>query len=68
MDKDLLGRYLVSRRRLLQGAALGSGAALAGLGGRAAFAAPPATPLSFIGWQFQPADRRSQRQHLQVAV
>ena len=53
MDKDLLGRYLVSRRRLLQGAALGSGAALAGFGGRA-FAAPPATPLSFIGWQFQP--------------
>lgn len=53
MDKDLLGRYLVSRRRLLQGAALGSGAAFAGLGGRWARAAP-ATPLSFIGWQFQP--------------
>ena len=53
MDKDLLGRYLMSRRRLLQGAALGSGAALTGLGGRFAHAAP-ATPLSFIGWQFQP--------------
>jgi len=53
MDKDLLGRYLLSRRRVLQGAALGAGAAVTGLGGRWAQAAP-AAPLSFIGWQFQP--------------
>lgn len=45
-----LDQYLVSRRRVLQGAAaLSSG----GLAGRSAWAAP-ATPLSFIGWQYQP--------------
>jgi multiple sugar transport system substrate-binding protein len=42
--------YLISRRRVLQGAlALSAGAAF----GRPAFAAP-STPLSFVGWQYQP--------------
>ncbi len=45
-----LERYLLSRRRVLQGgAALSAGA----LFGRRAFAAPD-TPLQFIGWQYQP--------------
>ncbi len=45
-----LDRYLVSRRRVLQGAAVLSASTLAG---RSALAAP-STPLSFIGWQYQP--------------
>ncbi len=49
MDRSLQD-YLSSRRRVLQGmAALPAGMAL----GRSALAAP-STPLSFIGWQYQP--------------
>jgi len=45
-----LERFLLSRRHLLQGAAaLSAGAML----GRPAEAAP-ATPLTFVGWQYQP--------------
>ena len=45
-----LQRYLMSRRSVLKGAAAMSAVTLAG---RSASAAP-ATPLSFIGWQYQP--------------
>ena len=45
-----LDRYLVSRRRMLQGAGALS---LAGLAGRPATAAP-SQPLTFIGWQYHP--------------
>ncbi len=45
-----LEKYLLSRRRVLQGgAALAAGAMF----GKSAFAAPD-TPLQFIGWQYQP--------------
>ncbi len=45
-----LDRFLLKRRRFLQGAAaLSASAAL----GRQAFAAP-STPLTFVGWQYQP--------------
>ncbi len=45
-----LEKYLLSRRRVLQGgAALSAGAMF----GKSAFAAPD-TPLQFIGWQYQP--------------
>ena len=45
-----LDRYLLSRRRVLQGGgALAAGSVL----GRPAFAAPSA-PLTFIGWQYHP--------------
>ena len=45
-----LSAFLISRRRVLQGGAAFSAAALAG---RNAFAAP-AKPLTFIGWQYHP--------------
>lgn len=45
-----LETYLLSRRRVLQGAALMSASALAGTRASAA----PSTPLSFIGWQYHP--------------
>ena len=49
MDR-MLQTYLLSRRRVLQGmAALPASAAF----GRSALAAP-STPLTFIGWQYQP--------------
>ena len=48
--KTSLDRYLLSRRRILQGAGALSASALAG---RTAWAAP-STALSFIGWQYQP--------------
>lgn len=45
-----LNRFLINRRRVLQGAAaLSAGSLLAGK----AFA-KPSTPISFIGWQYQP--------------
>ncbi len=46
----LLDRYLLSRRQVLRGTA---GIAAAGMMGRRAFAAP-STPLTFVGWQYQP--------------
>ena len=49
MDRSLQ-EFFISRRRVLQGAAaLSAGAAF----GRPALAAP-STPLTFIGWQYQP--------------
>lgn len=45
-----LERFMLSRRRVLQGAAALSASAMLG---RSAFAAPD-TSLSFIGWQYQP--------------
>jgi len=45
-----LRQYLLSRRRVLQGAAALSASALAG---QRAIAAP-STPLTFIGWQYHP--------------
>ena len=45
-----LDRYLMSRRRVLQGATALGASAFAGGAARAA----PAAPLTFIGWQYQP--------------
>ncbi|HTN97278.1 MAG TPA: substrate-binding domain-containing protein, partial [Nordella sp.] len=45
-----LDRYLLSRRRVLQGAAALSAGTM--LGGRVI--AAPSTPITFVGWQYQP--------------
>ncbi|PTE10890.1 ABC transporter substrate-binding protein [Mesorhizobium helmanticense] len=45
-----LERHLLSRRQILQGAA---GLSAAAMMGSRAFAAP-STPISFVGWQYQP--------------
>lgn len=47
---EALERFLASRRQVLRGAAALSASAMLG---RSA-AAAPSTPLSFIGWQYQP--------------
>lgn len=49
MDRSLQD-YLLSRRRVLQGLAALSAGAVAGRPARAA----PTTPITFIGWQYQP--------------
>lgn len=49
---DKLNQFLANRRSVLMGGAA-LGVTSSGLFGRAAMAAPD-TPISFIGWQFQP--------------
>jgi multiple sugar transport system substrate-binding protein len=49
MDESLR-RFLLSRRSVLQGAAALSASTMLGRSAQAA----PSTPLSFIGWQYQP--------------